>query len=447
MITPPVYPSHTDYTMQYRYLTVIILILQGLMLSGCDDLFGSKQDDTTDEIFDAGRIEPSLVNEAEYVPLFPFFTLTAAPQSFQAPRDIYVGYDELIYVVDEQGLHVLDRAGRPTLFIDIEGGATSVIQDRLLRVYVTARKDTMLNGRTWNLPVIQKYEGITTGSPRLTQTIWHPFDDDSRKFNRPDPLSTDELVEYTGISIRFDNSFYASRKGPVNDRTSVILPHNTLMVFLYDEDTDTHINRGAITALNPNQPNLRSSVFPTDVLTFIHPPQRTFSFDPVEDEEQFLVAQSPSLDAADINAGVAPLSFSVISVLAVPTSSGIDYRPDSDLLLVAANPDRGNGFLYDEFKFTNPSDMTFAGDGTNYIFVVDSVKDSLFVFTSGGVEGVAPPPGSSSTIPVIVSFGGSGDGALQFESPQGVAYFDRIVYVADTGNNRISRFRLNTDFE
>ena len=116
-------------------------------------------------------------------------------------------------------------------------------------------------------------------------------------------------------------------------------------------------------------------------------------------------------------------------------------------LNVSANPDRGNGFLYDEFKFTYPSDLAFAGDGTNYIFVTDSVKDSLFVFTSAGVEGVAPPPGSSTTVPVIVSFGGSGNGALQFSDPQGVAYFDRIVYVADTGNNRISRFRLNTDFE
>ncbi|MDZ4698359.1 MAG: hypothetical protein SH809_01530 [Rhodothermales bacterium] len=38
-------------------------------------------------------------------------------------------------------------------------------------------------------------------------------------------------------------------------------------------------------------------------------------------------------------------------------------------------------------------------------------------------------------------------GALQFRNPNGVAYFDRVVYVADTGNNRISRFKLNTDFE
>ena len=58
-----------------------------------------------------------------------------------------------------------------------------------------------------------------------------------------------------------------------------------------------------------------------------------------------------------------------------------------------------------------------------------------------------PPTSDGGTRPVPVSFGGTGSAALQFREPQGVAYFDRIVYVADTGNNRISRFRLNTDFE
>ena len=60
---------------------------------------------------------------------------------------------------------------------------------------------------------------------------------------------------------------------------------------------------------------------------------------------------------------------------------------------------------------------------------------------------MAPPPASGSLRPVNVSFGGTGSGALSFNDPQGVAYFDRTVYVADAGNNRIARYRLNTDFE
>ena len=106
---------------------------------------------------------------------------------------------------------------------------------------------------------------------------------------------------------------------------------------------------------------------------------------------------------------------------------------------VAPSGGTGNG------RFQRPVDMCLSRSGD--LYVLDAGKDSLFVFTNTGVEGVAPPPGSRSVTPVGVSFGGTGDGALQFRTPQGVAYFDRTVYVADTGNNRLSRFRLNTDFE
>lgn len=412
------------------------------LISGCDDLFGSKNDPTTDEIFDAGRLDPSLLNEVEYVPLSPFFTQSGDAQSLDAPKDVYVGYDEFIYIVDARGLHVLDRAGRPSLFIPIDGGATNVIQDRKLNVYVTARKDTMVNGRAWNLPVVMNFAGITTGTPNLVNTIWHPFDEESRRFNLPDPIETDEEVEFTGLAVifnnedPFNNSLYVTRSGPVNERASIIRPHNTILEF-----DQNGINTQAIVALNPTTESLLSAVNPSDILTFVHPPQRT-SFN---EDKSFIIAQSPAGSASPNNAE--GFRFAVLSVRAVETPDGIEYQPDTDKLLSAGSPARGDGFLYDEFKFTNPSGLGFAADATNYIFVTDSGTDSLYVFTSSGIEGVAPPPGSQSTIPVPVSFGGTGDGALQFNNPNGIAYFNRIVYIADTGNNRISRFRLNTDFE
>ena len=412
-----------------RFVCIAITVA-ALTLTGCDSLFGSKSNDTTDEIFDAGRNEPGQFNEADYVALFPFFSQAGNGGVLQTPQDVYVGYDQFIYVVDSQGLHVLDLSGRASHFIPIAGGGTSVIQDRRFDVYVTARKDTTIEGRTWNLPVILHYTEITTGNTRLAKTIWHPFDDDSRKFNLPDPVPTDEEVEFTGVAVLGNNNIFVSRRGPINDRTSVIIPHNTILEF-----SKEGVNTQAIVALDPNRQNVRSAIFPSDVITFVHPPQR----DRFSDSKDFIIAQSPGAGE--------PLRFAVLSILAVVTSDGIEYRPDTPRLTVATNPERGDGFLYDEFKFENPSDLAFAADETSYLFVLDGAKDSVFVFTNGGVEGVAPPPGSASTRPVIVSFGGSGDGAMQFNNPQGIAYFDRILYVADTGNNRISRFRLNTDFE
>lgn len=421
-------------------IALVIVLGAGVVLSGCDDLLGSKKDLTTDEIFEAGRQEPGLISEVEYVPVFPFFTEGADGAALDSPQDVYVGYDELIYVVDSRGLHILDRAGRGAAFVDIPGGGTTVVQDRRLHVYVTARRDTLLNGRTWNLPVILHYDRLDGGTPRLADIIWHPFDEDSRKFSKPDPIDTDEQVSFTGVGVMFNNHIFVSRRGPVNERGSVILPHNAVLEFNAEGR-----NLQAIPSLHPTRESLRSSLFPTDITTFVHPPQRS-SFN---QSFHFLLSQSPTSD--DIIGGgsapAVPMRFSVLSIRAVLTTDGIVYQPDPDMLRAASNPDKGDGFLYDEFKFTNPSDLTIAADNTNYMFVVDAGSDSLFVFTGAGIEGVAAPPGSRSTKPVVVSFGGTGDGATQFDQPMGVAYFDEIVLVADTGNNRLSRFRLNTDFE
>ncbi len=138
--------------MNFRQLTYCVLPIFLLVLTSCDSVMGSKEDETTQEIFEAGRSDPTLLNEVEYVPLFPFYETGADGLPLEKPQDVYPGYDEFLYVVDSRGLHVFDLSGRPTTFIPISGGGDSVVQDRRFSVYVTARRDTLLNGRTWNLP-------------------------------------------------------------------------------------------------------------------------------------------------------------------------------------------------------------------------------------------------------------------------------------------------------
>lgn len=405
------------------------ILLLSVLFAGCDAMMGSKQDPVTDEIFTAGKIDPTQFQEVEYVPLFPFFQTGGDGLPLDQPTDVYVGYDELVYITDARGLHVLDQAGRPATFLPLPGGGTNVIQDRRLHVYVTARRDTFLNGQNWSLPVIYRWSGIASGSPTLERTIWHPFDDDSRRFNLPDPIATDEAVAFTGIGILPNNNVYVARRGPVNDRTSIITAHNTVLQF-----TPEGVNIQAILALNPNIESLRSAIDPADVATFVHPPQR----EQFTDEQHFVLLQG---------ADNGPRRYGVLSIIARVTSDGIVYEPDTRLVGASARTPGASGYLYDPFQFADVSGITIAADNTGYWFVTDRGKDSLFVFTSGGVEGVQPPAGIRSTIPIRVSFGGTGDGAMQFDRPEGVAYFQRLVYVADRGNNRISRFRLNTDFE
>ncbi|MFC2085888.1 hypothetical protein ACFLRO_01605 [Bacteroidota bacterium] len=415
---------------KHQHLIVFLLVASfGLLAgTGCSDIFGSKSDTTTEQIFDEGRIDPSLLEDVGYVAIQPFYE-EGLNGPFDHPADVQVGFDDFVYVVDQAGLHVLDLAGRPVSFVSLRG-AVSVSQDRRLHVYVAARRDTVISGQTWDLPVVYRFSGLAQGVPRTENILWHPFDDDSRKFARPDPIETDVAVHFTGVSTLHDNRIYVSRRGPVNVRNSSTLPHNAIMEF-----SPEGINTRTILALHPTVPSLRSAVDPSDVITYFSPPQQSG----LVQDDRFLLSQAPD-DISD-------MTFGIVAIRTELTSDGIIYRPDVDVIRASGNPENGDGFLFEGFKFQKPVDLAFAGDGTNYIFVLDAAKDSLFIFTGNGIEGVAPAPGSGRTKPVVVSFGGNGGGALEFNEPQGVTYANKIVYVADTGNGRISRFKLNTDFE
>ena len=438
-----------------RLLCYWLLATGPLLLTGCDAVFGSKGDETTREIFEQGETDPTLADDVGYVPLTPFYTQTLAGE-FDRPTDVYVGYDEFIYVSDARGLHVLDLAGRPQALVSELGGQplrdiTAVVQDRRLDVYVAARRDTTVAGADCpsggvptecDLAVIYRLRGLTTGAPRIEDIIWHPFDDGSRaltRFELPDTYAggtSDEDAVFTGVAPLADNRIYVTRSGPVNT-TATGRPSQTFSPFnAFIQYTAEGRYIQYVRALSPDRPSLLSAYFPSDVLTFVGPPQRSN----VTLDENFLLAQSPPPGQPDPTYGV-------VSIQVVETTDGTEYRVDSGRLAAAGNPDAGDGALFEVGQFDQPSSLAYAADQTGYVFVLDAGKDSLFVFNQAGIEGVAPPPGAESSTPVRVSFGGTGGGPLQFSTPQGVAYYRRIVYVADTGNNRVSRYRLNTDFE
>ena len=116
-----------------------------MLVSAC----GSKEDDQTKQIFEQGRIDPDLIpNKIGYVPQFPFFN------NFINPVDVYVGYDEMVYVVDDRGLNVLDQTGKLAITINIPG-ATDVTQDRRLHTYVLGRVDFVFYGYHQNCSLLK----------------------------------------------------------------------------------------------------------------------------------------------------------------------------------------------------------------------------------------------------------------------------------------------------
>ncbi len=420
--------------------TIITGLLLAVSLWGCDSIFGTKGDETTDEIFEEGRIDPNLVpDDIGYAALLPFW------DHFDAPTDVHVGFDELVYVTDRTGLHILDRAGR-SYFDTIElDGAVAVTQDRNLNVYVAARYDTVVtvvdSSIVWNLAAVYKYRDINKGNPVVVDTIRHPFDDSSRppgtaqraRLNK-ESANNDELVTFTGLAILEDNTLYVTRRGPQNIAGIAVAPDNIVMEFQQDPDREEGKmrNNRLLRALSPNTPSLISSVGPSAIASFTGPPQR----ENMTTDRSFLVAQ------ADTDANI---PFRVLWINAEQTPDGLQFSPRTELL--ARDTTQADQFLYDQYRFIEPSAIAFSADDRNHIFITDTATDSLYLFQSRGVEGVNPPPGAETTRPISVSFGGTGSGPRSFNNPSGVAYFRQVVYVADTGNNRITRHKLNTDFE
>ncbi len=402
-----------------RYLPVILI---ATFLSSCDFLFGTREDEVANEIFEEGAIDPDLIpSEVGYVPVLPIW------DGFSNPVDVYCGYDEMVYVIDDNGLNVLDQAGVLHDIISIPG-ATDVCQDRRLHTYVVGRVDVDVDGDGTfeNLAAVYHLNGTGTGSPQFIDTLIHPFCDESRNitsFRGDDDIA----VEFTGITTLADNTLYVARKGPRNNVAGISRTDNTVLFF--DPDGE---NIGYAIGLSPTSSNLRSLWNISSIAGFAAPPQ---SLSGISTSPDFLV----TLTAEDAEYKVLWIQQNF------DPEAGITYGENASLALFDAS--KADRFLYEPNRFKDPADVYIAPDFTGYIFVVDRGTDSLYQFTRKGYEGVNPPPGSTSTKQVIASFGGEGDGPFQFDDPSGVAYLRRVVYVADKGNGRINRYILSTDLE
>jgi hypothetical protein len=405
--------------MNFKYF--FLLIILSTAFASCDFLLGKKKDDQVNQVFEQGRIDPKLYpTNIGYVPVQPIWN------GFSNPKDVFVGFDEMVYVIDDNGVHILDLKGQEHFKINIPG-ATDIIQDRRQHTYVCGRiyKDINNDGVKENLPAIYHFYNASSASgPIFVDTLIHPFCDATRNTEGFRGIG-DEQVEFTGVATLSDNRIYVSRKGPKNLITTVAIPDNSVLIF--DKNGS---NVGYCNGLNPTNSNLKSTLDVAAIATSQVPPQQY-----VDAPNWFyLVQQSASAE------------YKVLQIKEFnDVDAGISYGENQALL----NFDylKANRFLYESFRFKKPSDVYVAPDATGYVFVVDEATDSLYQFSPKGFEGVNPAANSGITKQIIASFGGHGNGPFQFNQPSGVCYFKRVVYVADKGNNRICRFKLSSDLE
>ncbi len=407
-------------TRPYPIFSLGFILAVAFLFTACEDYLGEKTDLDFIEV-------PDFTNrQVAYVPILPVIS------NFDHPTDICIGFDQLIYVVDSAREEVvaLDEAGREIGRLSVPG-ARSVTQDRRFDLLVIGSFDTTITsgGSTSTLTFSAIYRvrllngnGYGLSSGQILNKIVHPF------FEKNSFSSVDQRVFFNRIGIIGDNQnpnrnnqYYVSRSGPGG--SSVLGPNDA--VFLFGND-DALISRVSV--------NTSSGLFndyfqmPFGLSTFTQPPQITAS-----NSRDFLYT---SLDANN--------ALKVQYIEFIESEFGAEFRPR---ILASSDTSKASGFINSPGKFSQPYDVTVAGDATRYIFVVDGQTDSLYQFTLTGLEGVLPPAATGITKYQKASFGGSGEGITQFNRPQAVAYFNQILYVADTDNGRILRFKLTLDFD
>jgi hypothetical protein len=393
----------------------ILTIAAFLFLSACS-FFGEKN-----EVSDYIEKPDYSLKSVEYVPVYPDFGSGIVPVS------LCMGYDELLYAVDSaRAIISYDAAGRELGRFNLPG-VEFVIQNRSLDLYALGRMDTLYNNVVFNVPVIYKISQkqnsesgvfLNLSSAGMVKKLVYPF-----CINEPQKLNNKANLEATrlnALGFMDDNSYYITSSGPQESAGEAsITKRNSILTFSANDFFQGGYSEGEPTRY----------LVPFGLTTLVQPPQRAR----MESKKDFIYTSlTPDL---------------AISVRYMEVQVTIDGLFTNFKPLPQPASSTADGYLYETFRFKKPSSVLYAGTSQKYIFVADAMKDSVFIFQENGYEGTNPPPQYTNRKLINVSFGGSGSGPGQFSRPSGLAWSNRVLYVADAGNRRISRYKLTSDYE
>lgn len=361
----------------YIYLSFFILLGFTFILVqyGCEE---QKLDLAQFPISNTGNVS---VSETTYVQQYPVWT------QFNAPEDILIGKEPLIYVADTKNNRVvqLDLSGSEIGSLNISGVNVNyprkITQDNHFDLLVIC--DSAVS-QFDTISVVYRIKLVEGGG----------IISNARKIRLLSSLEGTVLSsskrKFTGISAFPDNSFIISRKGPNN---SGIDPDNALLkVVARDSVKNVTLYTGFQTTGNG-----------------------VYS---IEKTSAALVQRNSSTDFV-LTRFTSDYGFKVL---------WFEYDPVDGAYEPKFLPE-GNSDLIRK-QFGGPASVTM--DNNLNLYIIDAVKDSLFKYSGSGKL----MPGS---------FGGNGSGENKFNQPMGVSFYDKVLYIADTGNNRILRFKLSTD--
>lgn len=359
-------------TIKIKYLSLVVLITTSLVFWSCAE----KLDLGT---FPLTNGNPVTSSDTSYVQQTPVWT------GFNAPEDILVGKEPLIYVADTKNNRIaqLDLSGVEIGSLNVQN-PTALAQDNNFDLLVIA--DTVLVSTGDTLSVLYRIKLVEAGGIISSASLLRLLSSDY-----PTPL-TSRKRRFTGVSTYPDNSILVSRRGP--DNTNNLDPDNAMIKCRGVNSVTIELYTGFQVSGN--------GVYSIDKVSSVSTAGNN-NFD-------FLLTRNTTQSGFK--------------------AEWFEYDNSTGAFNPRYLPEGNQDIL--KLEYGLPEDITT--DPNRNIFIVDAGKDSLYKFNSLGKL-------------LKESFGGQGTGDNKLKTPMGVAFFNRVLYIADTGNNRIVRFKLSTDLQ
>ncbi len=380
--------------------TAILILICAAFLFGCNE---------KSKLFNLDSLPTAsgghATGDTSYIQLKPVWN------GFDKPGAIKIGFDYILYVTepDSNRIQMVDLAGNRLGHSRYVKHPIGIAEDRRFNLIIACEYDTVIGTQIVTVAAIAKirlfeYQHVISDAP--VEIVAHESPRNQIVRDASGGLISGRI--YTGVAVLPDNSYYVTRYG--NDNSSPVDPDNKVLHFDKNDDEYSSdyidlvpnltagggtgfvvINQvSSITTFNTKQ---YGSDF---IITQVDPQSsykvKWFSFDPGNElrapEWQSRLSLDPSTYASD------QLPAILTNIFVSPMAVMVD--------------DRSN------------------------IYVVDSRLDSLMKFDQNGNlshESFGPVKAPGELL-----------------QPSGLTYYNKIVYISDTGHDRILRYELSTDF-